>query len=100
MPLADAQRVFVSRTYAYVADGRDGLAIIDVERPEQSATLSCMYTADGQLNDARDVVIGATNASLFAYVADGANGLKVIQLTVARKPAEFLRLLAGAEARS
>jgi hypothetical protein len=39
-----------------------------------------MYTAGGQLNDARDVVIGATNASLFAYVADGANGLKVIQL--------------------
>jgi hypothetical protein len=28
----------------------------------------------------RDVVVGATNASLFAYVADGAGGLKVIQL--------------------
>ena len=39
-----------------------------------------MYTAGGQLNDAHDVVIGATNASLFAYVADGVNGLKVIQL--------------------
>jgi hypothetical protein len=39
-----------------------------------------MYTADGQLNDARDVVVAATNASLFAYVADGVNGLKVIQL--------------------
>jgi hypothetical protein len=39
-----------------------------------------MYTAGGQLNDAHDVIIGATNASLFAYVADGANGLKVIQL--------------------
>jgi hypothetical protein len=39
-----------------------------------------MYNAGGQLNDARDVVIGATNASLFAYVADGVNGLKVIQL--------------------
>ena len=39
-----------------------------------------MYTAGGQLDDARDVVVGATNASLFAYVADGVNGLKVIQL--------------------
>jgi hypothetical protein len=79
LPLANAQRLFVSRTYAYVADGRDGLAIIDVERPERPR-IYVMYTAGGQLNDARDVVIGATNASLFAYVADGANGLKVIQL--------------------
>ncbi len=38
------------------------------------------YNAEGQITDARDVVIGATNASLFAYVADGVNGLKVIQL--------------------
>ena len=37
--------------------------------------------ADGQLNDARDVIVGSTNASLFAYVADGRNGLKVMQLT-------------------
>jgi hypothetical protein len=40
-----------------------------------------MFTADGKLNDARDVVVGSTNASLFAYVADGKNGLKVVQLT-------------------
>jgi hypothetical protein len=53
------------------------LAII--ERPEQPR-LYMTYTAGGQLNDARDVVISATNASLFAYVADGANGLKVVQL--------------------
>jgi hypothetical protein len=33
------------------------------------------------LDDAQDVVVGSTNASLFAYVADGRNGLKVIQLT-------------------
>ena len=79
LPLAEAQRLFVSRTYAYVADGHDGLAIIDIERPE-NARLYMMYNAGGQLNDARDVVVGATNASLFAYVADGANGLKVIQL--------------------
>jgi hypothetical protein len=39
------------------------------------------YTAGGKLNDAEDVVIGSTNASLFAYVADGRNGLKVLQLT-------------------
>ena len=80
MPLRHANRVFVARTYAYVADGKDGLAIIDVERPEHPH-LYMQYTAGGKLDDARDVVIGATNASDFAYVADGVNGLKVIQIT-------------------
>jgi hypothetical protein len=78
--LADARRIYVARTFAYVAAGRDGLAIIDVERPEQPK-LYQTFTADGQLNDARDVIVGTTNASLFAYVADGKNGLKVLQLT-------------------
>jgi hypothetical protein len=88
LPLAHAQRVFVSRTYAYVADGRDGLAIVDVERPERPQ-LYRMYTAGGRLDDARDVVVGATNASLFAYVADGANGLKVIQLISPESQPDF-----------
>ena len=80
VPLADARRLYVARTYAYVADGRDGLAIIDVERPEHPR-LAQIFNADGKMNDANDVVVGTTNASLFAYVADGNNGLKVIQLT-------------------
>jgi hypothetical protein len=79
IPLQDARRVFLARTYAYVAAGAEGLAIIDVERPEQPKIYQ-RFTADGTLNDARDVVVGSTNASLFAYVADGKNGLKVIQL--------------------
>jgi hypothetical protein len=78
--LADARRIYVARTYAYVAAGREGLAIVDVERAE-APTLITKFTADGKLNDARDVVVGSTNASLFAYVADGVNGLKVLQLT-------------------
>jgi hypothetical protein len=80
VPLADAHRVYVARTYAYVAGGREGLVIIDVERPERPSVYM-RFTADGRLDDARDVVVGSTNASLFAYVADGKNGLKVIQLT-------------------
>jgi hypothetical protein len=88
LPLADARRVFVSHTYAYVADGRDGLATIDVERPEKPRLFSG-HTVGGQLNDARDVVIGATNASLFAYVADGVNGLKVIQLMSPERQPNF-----------
>ena len=79
VPLADPRRIFVARTYAYLADGRGGLAIVDVERPEHPR-LYMTYTAEGRITDARDVVVGATNASVYAYVADGANGLKVIQL--------------------
>jgi len=78
--LANAQKLYLARTYAYVAAGEQGLAIIDIEKPE-SPSVYQMYTADGKLNDAQDVVVGSTNASLFAYVADGKNGLKVVQLT-------------------
>jgi hypothetical protein len=79
VPLREANRIYVSRTYAYIADGHDGLAIVDVERPDRPV-IKMMYNADGQINDAHDVVVASTNASLFAYVADGVNGLKVIQL--------------------
>jgi hypothetical protein len=79
-PLRNAHRVYVARTFAYVADGADGLAIVDVEQPRQPK-LYQMFNADGRIKDANDVIVGTTNASLYAYVADGAEGLKVIQLT-------------------
>jgi hypothetical protein len=80
VPMADAQRVYLARTYAYVAAKKQGLVIVDIERPRKPVVYQ-QFTADGQLNDAHDVVVGSTNASLFAYVADGVNGLKVLQLT-------------------
>ena len=80
VPLADAQRVYLARTYAYVAAGREGLVIVDILHPEAPRVYQ-RVTFDGKLTDARDVVVGGTNASLFAYVADGAAGMKVIQLT-------------------
>ncbi len=78
--LQNARRVYLARTYAYVAAGHEGLVIVDIEKPEKPF-IETRFTAEGQLNDAQDVVVGSTNASLFAYVADGVNGLKVIQLT-------------------
>ena len=80
IPLVDAKRVYVARTYAYVAAKKDGLVIVNVTNPEQPRVYQ-KFDADGQLNDAEDVVVGSTNASLFAYVADGKNGMKVLQLT-------------------
>ncbi len=79
-PIADARRIYVARTYAYVAAKGDGLMIFDVTNP-RSPKLYQKVTLDGSLNDAEDVIVGSTNASLFAYVADGRNGLKVLQLT-------------------
>ena len=77
---ADARDVYVARTYAYVADGKHGIGIVDVEQPEKPR-LDQGFTAEGTLNDVHQVKIAMTNASLFAYVADGKNGLRILQLT-------------------
>ena len=76
----DAQRIYVARTYAYVASRSQGLAIVNVWKAEQPKLVE-FFNADGKLKDVRDVVVGSTNASLFAYIADGAAGIKVLQLT-------------------
>jgi len=86
--IADARRVYVARTYAYVAAGADGLVIVDVTKPESMRTLM-NYNADGKLKDTHDVVVASTNASLFAYVADGSGGLKVLQLTSPESQPKF-----------
>ncbi|MDG2005107.1 MAG: hypothetical protein P8J20_17430 [Novosphingobium sp.] len=78
--LADARRIYLARTYAYVAAKQDGLVIVDVTQPG-SPNIYEKVTLGGRLNDAEDVIVGSTNATLFAYVADGRNGLKVLQLT-------------------
>jgi len=77
--LDDARNLYVARTYAYVADGKRGLAIVDVELPERPK-LQQMFDANGQLNDTNDVKLGMVSSSLFAYIADGKNGLRVVQL--------------------
>jgi len=80
VPLSDAHDVYVARTYAYVANGTEGVAIVDVKNPEKPR-LDQTYNAEGKLNDTHQVKVAMTNASLFAYVADGKNGLRILQLT-------------------
>jgi hypothetical protein len=77
--LQNAGRVYVARTYAYVANGPQGLAIVDVENPA-SPRLDQMFNAGGLLNDTKAVQVGSVSASQFALVADGKNGLRVVQL--------------------
>lgn len=80
VPLADARRLYLARTYAYVAAKEDGIVILDIENP-RAQRLHSKVTLGGLIDDAEDVILASTNASLFAYVADGRNGLKVLQLT-------------------
>ncbi len=80
VPLRNGQRIYAARTYAYVAAGEEGLAIIDIGRAARPKLLQ-LFNADGRLSDTRDVVVASTNASLYAYLADGVGGLKVVQLT-------------------
>jgi hypothetical protein len=80
VPLAHARDVYVARTYAYVANGPEGVAVVDVTRPA-APRLHMKFDAEGQLNDTHQVKVAMTNASLFAYVADGKNGLRILQLT-------------------
>lgn len=83
LPVANS--VYVARTYAYVAAGPLGLAIVDVTNPEKPF-VDQVFDAEGCMNDVRDVQLGITNVSQFAYVADGKNGLRVVQLTSAETP--------------
>jgi hypothetical protein len=77
--LGDARNVYVARTYAYVANGRFGVSIVDVENPEKPHT-DQEFGANGQMNDAYDVKIGMVAGSAFAFVADGVYGLRIWQI--------------------
>ncbi|MGB6232671.1 MAG: hypothetical protein WBF46_04305, partial [Candidatus Acidiferrales bacterium] len=77
--LSDARNIYVARTYAYVAAGKQGMAVINVTKPEQPV-MDQIFDAGGAMNDVNDVNLGATAASIFAYVADGRNGMRVVQL--------------------
>jgi len=77
--LTDARNIYVARTYAYISAGKDGVAIVDAEKPE-APKLDQVFNAGGQLNDVNDVKIGMVAASAFAFVADGKNGLRVLEI--------------------
>ncbi|HEX7931255.1 MAG TPA: hypothetical protein VF470_10180, partial [Sphingomicrobium sp.] len=83
--LANARKIYLARTYMYVAAKQDGLVIVDVTRPAAPIIWPGL-TFNGALNDAEDVIVASTNASLFAYVADGRNGIKVLQMTSPDNP--------------
>jgi hypothetical protein len=82
--IGEAKNVYISRTYAFVAAGSNGLAIVDVETPTSPKAFPWLpglyFNAGGAMDDTHDVTIGWTNNSMFGYVADGDNGLRIVQL--------------------
>ena len=75
----DARNVYVARTYAYVADGEYGVAVVNVENPE-APVLEQEFGGTGKMNDAYDVKIGMVAGSAYAFVADGVYGMRVWQI--------------------
>jgi hypothetical protein len=65
------------------------LVIVDVERPEHPR-LEQVFTANGQINDTRDVKMSMTAASAFAFLADGGNGLRIVQLFAPNETPNYL----------
>jgi len=77
--LEGARGIYVARTWAYVAAGKKGLVVLDVEKPEQPR-IDQTFDADGAIDDLNQVVVGMTNDSTYAYLADGRHGLRVLSL--------------------
>jgi hypothetical protein len=77
--LDDARNVYVARTYAYIAAGKNGVGIVDVENPE-APRLDQVFNANNQMHEVNDIKIGMVAGSVFAFVADGYNGLRVLQI--------------------
>lgn len=85
LPLEDTHNIYLARTYAYVAAGKNGLVILDIENPEKFR-VDQIYNANGLICDLHDVKLGITYVSEFAYLADGKNGMRVVQLTSPETP--------------
>jgi hypothetical protein len=65
IPLSNARKIYVARTYLYVAAKGEGLVIVNVTKPD-APEIYLKETFGGQLSDAEDVVVASTNASAFA----------------------------------
>ena len=68
-----AYDVFVSGSYAYVADWNDGLEIINISDPTDPVKV-------GQFTDGGEAV-GVYVSGEYAYLADGWDGLEILKIS-------------------
>ena len=81
----DANGVFVLGQTAYVADGKQGVQIIDISEPWTPYIVGSVDTP----GSAENIFVSGTTA----YVADGVKGLQVIDVSMASSP----RLIGGVD---
>jgi len=70
--------VAVAGSFGYVADGSQGLRVIDVSTPEAPVEVGAV--------DTPGVAYGVAVAGGYAYVADGSQGLRVIDVNTPSVP--------------
>jgi|GEM_PF-3209818 len=73
-----AEDVFVSGSYAYVADGANGLRVVNISNPDTPDPVG-IYNTTG-------IASGITAAGSFAFVSDGTNGLQVLDISSPASP--------------
>jgi len=74
----NAERVYVSGNYAYIADGFSGLAVINISDPTNPGTP--IY------EDTNGYAWGVYVSGNYAYIADGNSGLAVINISDPTNP--------------
>ena len=90
VPLANAHGALPGPHLRLRRGGRAGAGHRRRRAARDADARSASTTPAGRINDAHDVKVGMTNASLFAYVADGKNGLRVLQLTSPEETPTYL----------
>ncbi len=70
------------RNYALIADGTNGMQIIDVNSPNLPDSVAS-YDTDGSANDVTAVTI---NNDLFAFISDYSSGLVVVDISTPSNP--------------
>ncbi len=80
-----AYNVFVSGNYAYVADGRAGLSVIDISNPFSTQEVG-YYDTPGP---AKDVFVSGN----YVYVANGKAGLRIIDISHPSSPQKVVIMI-------
>ncbi|MFO7595350.1 MAG: hypothetical protein R6W92_03280 [Desulfocurvibacter africanus] len=78
--LTDARDLEVLNNYAYIANGRSGLAVVDVQDPSTPKLLGSYPIWDASLGESGEVLDVAVLGGR-AYVAAGADGLLIIDVS-------------------
>jgi hypothetical protein len=78
--LTDPKGISIAGDYAYIADGENGLRVLDIQNPANISEAGSLDTPD----DLTDLVLSGD----YAYLADASQGLRVVDIRQPASPAE------------